>query len=80
MDSFVSIVTAQNYDSFIAEDTSKYKVLLFTNKKATPPLFKALSKDLKGKLIFGQVRDSEKDLLTKFKVTEFPTLMILTNP
>ena len=53
MESFVQIVTNQNYESFNTEDEDKYKVLLFTNKIATPPLFKALSKDLKGKLNFG---------------------------
>ena len=56
MESFVSIVTNNNYDNFINEDLTKNKVLLFTNKKSTPPLFKALSKEYKGKLLFGIVR------------------------
>jgi DnaJ family protein C protein 16 len=53
MESFVKIVTSQNYDNFITEDPTKFKVVLFSNKKSTPPLFNALSKDLKGKLVFG---------------------------
>ncbi len=56
MESFVSIVTSQNYESFLNEDLNKNKVILFTNKKSTPPLFKALSKEYKGKLLFGQVK------------------------
>jgi tRNA(Leu) C34 or U34 (ribose-2'-O)-methylase TrmL len=56
MESFVSIVTSANYESFVNEDPSKNKVLLFTNKKATPPLFKALSKEYKGRLLFGQIK------------------------
>jgi hypothetical protein len=80
MESFVSIVTEKNYDSFINEDQSKNKVLLFTNKKSTPPLFKALSKEYKGKLLFGQVKSSEEILIEKFKITNYPTLMMLTDP
>jgi DnaJ family protein C protein 16 len=53
MESFVRFVTTKNYEEFATEDLNKSKVLLFTNKKTTPALFKALSKDLKGKLIFG---------------------------
>ena len=80
MESFVSIVTNQNYDNYINEDQSKNIVLLFTNKKSTPPLFKALSKEYKGKLLFGQVRSSEDKLIEKFKVINYPTLMVLTDP
>jgi DnaJ family protein C protein 16 len=43
-------------------------VILFTNKKTTPPLLKALSKDLKGKLIFGEVRSDNSPLIQKFKL------------
>jgi hypothetical protein len=44
MESFVSIVTGSNYGSFIQQEPTKNLLLLFTNKKSTPPLFKALSK------------------------------------
>jgi protein disulfide-isomerase A6 len=54
MESFVEYVTFENYQDFIKKDL--YKVLLFTDKKSTPPLYKALSKEFKGKLIFGEVR------------------------
>lgn len=80
MESFVSIVTTGNYENYIADDTTKFKVLLFTNKKATPPLFKALSKEYKGKLLFGQIKSSDEQLIEKFKITNYPTLMVLTDP
>jgi DnaJ family protein C protein 16 len=80
MESFVRFVTTKNYEEFATEDLNKPKVLLFTNKKTTPALFKALSKDLKGKLIFGQIRDNEEELISKFRVTAFPTLMVLSDP
>jgi DnaJ family protein C protein 16 len=60
METFVSIVTSANYEEFINEDLQKNKVILFSNKKSTPPLFKALSKEYKGKLLFGQVRQSDE--------------------
>lgn len=72
MESFVKIVTNSNYETFINEDINKYKVVLFTNKKGTPPLLNALSKDLKGKLVFGLVRASEEQLIQKFKITSYP--------
>jgi len=55
-------------------------VLLFTERKTTAPIFKALSKQFKDKLLFGEVRKSEADLIQKFKVTAFPTLLAVTDP
>lgn len=69
MQSFVSIVTEDNYQSFIDREPTKYKVLLFTERKTTAPIFKALSKQYKDKLLFGEVRKSEVSLATKFGVT-----------
>jgi len=44
-------------------------VLLFTERKTTAPIFKALSKQFKDKLLFGEVRKtSEQALVDKFKV------------
>lgn len=80
MENFVNFITTNTYDDFISRDFEKNKLLLFTAKKSTPPLFKALSKDLKGKLVFGEVRQDEKELIKKFQITKFPTLMVLTDP
>jgi hypothetical protein len=41
---------------------TKYHVLLFTDKKTTPAIFKALSKKFLEKLVFGEVRSSEISL------------------
>ena len=80
MQSFVSIVTSETYPTFIQNQPSKYKVLLFTERKSTAPIFKALSKQFKDKLIFGEVRKSEADLISKFGVTQFPTILVITDP
>jgi thioredoxin-like negative regulator of GroEL len=44
MQSFVSLVNKDNYQQFIEREPTKYKVLLFTERKTTAPIFKALSK------------------------------------
>jgi len=59
MDSFVSIVKSDTYNDFIARKSENYKIILFTQKKSTPPLYRALSKDFKDKIIFGEVRASD---------------------
>ena len=63
MQSFVSIVTGENYKSFFEREPTKFKILLFTERKTTAPIFKALSKQYKDKLLFGEVRKSETDLI-----------------
>lgn len=47
MMNFVRIVGPNNYDSFVSDNAGKNKILLFTDKKSTSPLFKALSKSFK---------------------------------
>lgn len=80
MENFVNLVRKENYDEFINRDKDQYKVLLFTEKKSTSPLYRALSKELLGKLVFGEVRATEKELISLFRITTFPSLIILTNP
>jgi len=53
---------------------------LFTERKSTAPIFKALSKQYKEKLVFGEVRKSDTEMINKFGITEFPKIVILTNP
>ena len=52
---------------------------MFTERKSTAPLFKALSKQYKDKLLFGEVRSSEKALAKSFGVTEYPKIMVVTD-
>ena len=58
-------------------DVTKHHVLLFTDKKSTPAIFKALSKKYLDKLVFGEVRATENALLDQFGITEFPTIVVL---
>ena len=77
MQNFVRIINKDNYNDFITTHSERYHVLLFTSKKSTSPLFKALSKDYLNKLNFGEIRQSETELIKNYNVKTFPTLMIL---
>lgn len=85
MQSFVRIVSAENYESFVADTPSKNKILLFSEAKSVKPLFKSLSKTFKDKLSFGIVRKIDDaagpdSLFTKFNIQKTPTLLALTEP
>lgn len=82
MQNFVRMVNSDNYESFVDSDRlTKQKVLLFSDKKATPAIYKALSKTYMGKLVMGQVRHTDTALLDLFGGNvSFPTLMVLTDP
>jgi len=81
MQSFVSSVNEANYDNFVdRERMSKNKILLFSDKKSTPTIFKALSKKHVDRLNFGEVKQAEASLLKQFGVTVFPTIIALTEP
>lgn len=77
MQNFVRIINKDNYNDFLSSNSDRFHVLLFTSKKSTPPLFKALSKDYLNKLSFGEIRNSETELINSFGIKEFPTLMVL---
>ena len=80
MESYVKLVTENNFDSFIQENPDKTKVILFTSKKETPILIKALSREFKEKIAFGEVRDSSTVLTKKFKIESFPTILAIDDP
>ncbi|KAI9025105.1 hypothetical protein CLU79DRAFT_746284 [Phycomyces nitens] len=66
-------------DDFLATDNSTLpKALLFTDKSATTPLYKALSADFAGRMLMGEVKKSEKDVMEIFGVQSFPTLVVIT--
>lgn len=77
MESFVSIVTDNGYNDFMNREKDNFKALLFTSKKSTPALYKALSKFTK-KVTFGLVRESDP-LSKNFKISKFPSLCVVTS-
>ena len=64
-------------DPFFKTDTHIPQVLLFSSNSAIPPLFKALSNELRKEMHFGFIQyGSDAVLDKKFKVTKAPTLVI----
>jgi len=53
------------------------KVVLFTDKEHVPPLFKGLASKYRGRLEFGVVFKNQTDLLADFKVSAFPTILVV---
>jgi hypothetical protein len=70
-------VTSANAETFIKENPSVPKVLLFSDKKGTPLIFKALSVSFEKKLFFGLVRSEDEILAKKYSVKKFPTLIVV---
>lgn len=48
-------ITSQNIDSFIGDNPGKPKMLLFTDKKSTPMVYRALSTYFDVRLIFNLI-------------------------
>ena len=77
MESFVSIVTNENYNDFMQREKNSIKLLLFSNKKNIPALYKALSKF--SKLIsFGMVKEGDA-LQSSFNIKTHPSLWVVTS-
>ncbi|KAI7850118.1 hypothetical protein BDC45DRAFT_519048 [Circinella umbellata] len=72
---------SMSIETFFETDNSTLpKALLFTDKAATSPLYKALSVEFgDGRMLVGEVKKSEKVLVKEYGVTSFPTLF-LTSP
>merc|ERR1712176_749983 len=71
-------VTKENVDAFTTTDPTKRKVILFTNKKGVPTIWKALSSEtvFRRTVKFGVVQESENDVVQRFKVKKFPAVVM----
>merc|ERR1719188_819670 len=71
-------VTKDNIDTFVTTDPTKPKVILFSNKKSPPTIWKALSSEtvFKRTVKFGFASEEDTDLVAKFKVKKFPTVLM----
>lgn len=54
------------------------KALLFTDKPTTTPLYKALSVEFKDRMLVGEVKQSEKNIVSEFNIQSFPTLVVIS--
>ena len=81
MQNFVVSVNKDNYeDWFEQERETKHKIIFFTDKKETPATFKALSKKFLQRVDFGEVKESEEELIELFGIYTIPVIIALTDP
>merc|ERR550532_1823294 len=75
---FTVKITKENADTFVTTDPTKPKVVLFSNKKSAPMIWKALSSEtvFKRTVKFGFASEEEKDVVSKFKVKKFPSVLM----
>ena len=73
--SFVHRLDAEKEPAFVAERLGK--VLLFTDKRSVPTLFKALALEYRDRLAFGCVKSTDAALVAKYGVTQFPSVLVL---
>ncbi|KAI8825631.1 uncharacterized protein EV422DRAFT_491530 [Fimicolochytrium jonesii] len=67
---------AVTYDDFVHKPTELPRVVLASKKASTPPLFKALSAEYHNRMVFGEVKSTEQDTLTKLNITDFPSVVV----
>jgi len=71
-------LTKENIDKYLSTEPSKPKVMLFSNKKSAPLMWKALSSEtvFKRTVKFGFVTEDQDDIVKRFKVKNFPTVVM----
>ena len=70
-------ITNSNIKTFLAENPSVPKVLLFTDKKGVPMVYKGLSVNFEKKLTFGIVRNTDDVLTERYAIKSFPALLVI---
>lgn len=56
MPSFREVITnLEEYEDFLAHEQFENKVILFTNKEVTSPLYRALTSTFRDRLFFAEV-------------------------
>lgn len=68
---------AISLDEFKNKDQGKLaQVVLITDKKSTPILFKALSLEYLNRLVFGEIKSTSKDIIDSLGIEKFPTIIV----
>ena len=70
------IITTENYENFRSRSDLN-KVILFTNKKNSPLMYRGLSGYFYDRLALGLVFNSEKKLCEKLNIKNFPTILVI---
>jgi hypothetical protein len=55
------------------------KIILFTEKDTTPLIYKGLTNYYYDRLLFGEIRSNQTDLVNQFNITKFPSIVVIEN-
>lgn len=75
---FLRFVNSNNYEEFVQTDPDQVKLISVTNQKESSPLIKVLSREYKGKVVFGETRANDQELIQKLGVSQFPSIVLVT--
>ncbi|KAH0283404.1 putative disulfide isomerase [Aureobasidium namibiae CBS 147.97] len=75
--SHVKRVTDKDLDSWLTENNSSAKAILFSEKGVTSALLKAVAIDFLGSISVAQIRSKEAAAVSTFGVTSYPALVLL---
>lgn len=78
--SFVTGVRHSTFQQFIHSNPEIPKVLLFTSKLKTPPMYNQLAKQFKDKIHFGLVFHTDKELIKQFNIQSIPSILFFQTP
>jgi protein disulfide-isomerase A6 len=65
------------FDEWLADKSIAAKAVLFTDKGTTSALLRAVAIDFLGVIKVGQVRNKEADLVEKYGITKFPSIVLI---
>lgn len=71
----VMLDTMAKHDKLMAENIAVPKVILFSDKKSAPPLYRALVNSFKDRLAFAFVEASATAMTKLYKIEKYPTLL-----
>jgi len=77
--SFTTKLGSETIETFLNQPVFN-KVILFTNKETTPKIYKGLSNIYYDRILFGLVPSQEEELVQKFEITSFPSIIVVENP
>ena len=73
---FVKPLTEETLEAFLSHEELIPKVILLSNKKVTPPLFKAISTEFHREMEFGFFANPSESVMKRFKVKSLPRIIL----
>lgn len=73
-------MTSSTAKSFLKVSPNLPKAVYFSNKKETPLLWQSMSLLFRDRVALGQVHKSEKKLINKYNIKDFPTIAVFKPP